>query len=116
MMIRKTTLSVLMIVLAAASQIAIACPSDQILQSAISNNRVALCMTPNQVKAAEPAGLTEPEVHRRLLPTGPGVVEWIYPNRPAGWPVVIRFNGNQVIGLADVLPAYYHNHPDVLKD
>lgn len=112
---RRMILRAVVLVFAMAAGVASACPGEQAVQSAIDNNRVVLCMTPNQVMAAEPAGMARPQVHRRLLPTGPGVVEWIYTSRPQGWPVVVRFNGNRVIGYADVLPAYYRAHPDVLK-
>lgn len=84
----------------------VACPLTATMADAIDDHRVLLCMTPSEVEDAEDVRIGEVSVHRRLLPTGPSVVEWVYHRRPWDWPRVIRFRGGYVIGFSNTLPDY----------
>ena len=86
----------------------VTCPSNEAIQSAIRDQNVSICMTPDEVMEAAPADREEPYVKHRLLPTGPSVVEWVYSPVVTGWPAVIRFNDNHVIGFTNDLPEYYY--------
>ncbi len=85
----------------------VACPGERAIDQAIGAHEIALCMTPSEVEDAEPYDNNEQRVFNRLLPSGPSVVEWIYDPRDRGWPAVIRFNNNHVIGYSTNTPDYY---------
>lgn len=85
----------------------VACPAESVIRQAIEDHEIALCMTPAEVDAAEPYDNDEQQVFNRLLPSGPSVVEWIYDPRNHGWPAVVRFDNNHVIGYSTNTPDYY---------
>ena len=87
----------------------VTCPPNDAIKEAVQKQKVAICMTPQEVMEAEPIDRQEPSVHHRLLPTGPSVVEWVYYPVESGWPAVIRFDDNHVIGFTFDLPDYYYH-------
>lgn len=85
----------------------VACPSLDAIEAAVDAGRVALCMTSQEVEAAAPARAERILWHRRMLPSGPSVVEWVYRPDVERWPTVVRFRRNRVIAFSDALPEYY---------
>lgn len=74
------------------------CPSEREIRDAVRARRVVLCMTAEEVEAAEPLKYGDQRVSQRLLESGVMVEEWFYRLRREDWPVFVFFRDGLVIG------------------
>lgn len=74
------------------------CPSEREIRDAVRKRRVLVCMTPEEVEAAEPFKYDDQRISKRLLDSGVMVEEWFYRLRREDWPVFVFFRDGLVIG------------------
>ncbi|HLQ86448.1 MAG TPA: hypothetical protein VK110_09885 [Salinisphaeraceae bacterium] len=85
------------------------CPSEQAIAEAIAAQRVTLCMTADEVRAAQHEHNEQPKIYQRILSAGAPVLDWVYPENAAEWPVVVRFHAGHVVSFSAQLPPYYQS-------
>jgi len=77
------------------------CPGEKAIKRAVHDHRVLLCMTADEVRAAEPRRYNEHTVHEHTQPDGSVLEEWIYRFHYSTWPRWIWFSGGHVVQVQD---------------
>lgn len=89
----------------------VACPNNREIRAAVAAQRIAMCMTPEEVTAAQPAQMNPSDIQQRQLQDGVTVMQWFYAAATGDWPARVQFQSGHVIGYASSLPTAYDRRP-----